>query len=234
MNTLNNLPHVLLKHKQLFKPILPLDVNDSSVIVIDFSGASAEFNKVDVNNTKEFDAYVQQQMQAHKASVAIGRYNEDRELFYSGAELFAGENPRTIHLGIDLYCKAGTPVFAPLDGKVHSFADNANFRDYGPTVILEHSLDGVTFYTLYGHLGAESLNGKHVGQVIKAGQQVATVGDFPINGDWPPHLHFQIMTTMWDKIGDFPGVSSKKDRDKMLSICVDPNLILGIKKLHQK
>src|SRR5581483_9751621 len=50
----------------------------------------------------------------------IGRWDEPR-LIYT-APFFAG---RTIHLGIDLFAAAGTPVHAPLRGQVHAFADNA-------------------------------------------------------------------------------------------------------------
>ena len=45
---------------------------------------------------------------------------------------------RTIHLGMDLFIQEGSPVFAPLDGIVHSFANNNRKHDYGPTIILEH------------------------------------------------------------------------------------------------
>ena len=65
-----------------------------------------------------------------------------------------GPSWRTVHIGLDLFAPPGTPVLAPLDGVVHSVADNASPLDYGPTVILEHEAGpgGPPFYTLYGHL----------------------------------------------------------------------------------
>ena len=77
----------------------------------------------------------------NKAGVAFGGYNEVRKL-YKRSELFAGgrdeDSHRNIHLGLDLWAPAGTSVMAVLEGRVHSFRNNAAFGDYGPTIILEH------------------------------------------------------------------------------------------------
>jgi hypothetical protein len=40
---------------------------------------------------------------------------------------------------------------AALDGRVHSFQNNDSLGNYGPTIILEHQVEDLTFYTLYGH-----------------------------------------------------------------------------------
>jgi hypothetical protein len=45
----------------------------------------------------------------------------------------------------------------PLGGMVHSFAYNDQFGDYGATIVLLHQLDGMPFYTLYGHLSLKIL-----------------------------------------------------------------------------
>ncbi len=70
----------------------------------------------------------------------------------------ATDEHRTIHIGLDLFADAGTPVFAPLAGTIHAFSDNAQPQDYGPVIILRHETDdGTEFFTLYGHLSRESL-----------------------------------------------------------------------------
>ena len=56
--------------------------------------------------------------------------------------------------------------------------------------------------------------------------EYAHVGPFPENGDWPPHLHFQLMWDLMGNFGDFPGVCSKRDMDTYQANCPDPNLIL--------
>ncbi len=162
--------------------------------------------------------------------LAVGGYDEDRAI-YSGP-VFAsspGAEPRTLHLGLDIFAMAGTPVYAPLPGHVHSFQDNANPKDYGPTIILAHAVsDTLTFYTLYGHLSRESLVGLAVGQPVTKGQSLATLGGGAVNGDWPPHLHFQIILDMMGKAGDFPGVFKKSERDIWKRICPDPAQFLEL------
>jgi len=160
----------------------------------------------------------------------VGGYDEERAI-YSGPIFEApdGVEPRTIHLGIDLFEAAGTPVFAPLPGRVHSFHNNANPKDYGPTLILEHEVTSeLTFYTLYGHLSCDSLDGLTIGKRVAAGEEVARLGEAAVNGDWPPHLHFQLILDMQGRRGDYPGVFKKSEREQWKRICPDPAPLLGI------
>ncbi|MDJ0840964.1 MAG: aminotransferase class III-fold pyridoxal phosphate-dependent enzyme [Acidobacteriota bacterium] len=167
-------------------------------------------------------------MRAAGSELALGRYNENRNLYGTGNFMPAdGSEPRTVHIGVDLFLMPGSPVYAPLDAAVHSFADNAERLDYGPTIILEHRLDEVVFYSLYGHLSPDSLDGLHVGKQVNAGERIASIGAAPRNGGWAPHLHFQLMVDMLDKQGDFPGVAKQSERGVWLDLCPDPNLILN-------
>ncbi len=161
--------------------------------------------------------------------IRFGGYGEDRSLYTQ--ELFApqGEEPRTIHLGVDVFAPAGADVFAPLAGRVHSSRINDNPGDYGPTIILEHSpAPGLVFHTLYGHLSRDSLKGLKPGAAFMAGEPIATLGTKPENGGWPPHLHFQIILDIGAAKGDYPGVCKHSERDRWLSICPDPGPLLGL------
>ncbi len=219
---------VLKEHGSALSPVIPTDLSRGRAMVLDLSSANIELAKVNPSDVVSFSTYVRDQLREHHAEVAIGRYNEDR-VIYRHAELFDGDaEPRSIHLGIDLFVPDGTPVLSPLPGKVHSFADNRAAGDYGPTVILEHRLGEVVFYTLYGHLRATSLSDLEPGQEVAAGKRVARVGSAAENGGWPPHLHFQIITDMGGKQGDFPGVAAPSERRRYLQRCPDPNLILRI------
>ena len=153
-----------------------------------------------------------EQMQSANAKVGIGRYNEARLVYTAGQfEVQTDELPesRTVHLGLDLYMPGHSRIYAPLDGKVHSFNNNSAPLDYGPTIIIKHQTgDGDTFYTLYGHLSPDSLDGLKVAMPIAKGQPIARVGDTDANGGWPPHLHFQIMTDILGENGNFPGAVS--------------------------
>jgi 4-aminobutyrate aminotransferase-like enzyme/Ser/Thr protein kinase RdoA (MazF antagonist) len=200
-------------------------------IVFDLSVGSPEFSDPEeLADTEAFTAKIFARMKEAGARVGIGRYNEARLLYTSDVFKSNDAERRTIHIGIDLFMKAGSPVFAPIDGVIHSFANNAAPLDYGPAIIVQHKADEgrVKFFTLYGHLSEDSLEGLHTGKLVKRGDRIASIGAPPTNGGWPPHLHFQIITDMLGKQGDFPGVAPASQREVWLSISPDPNLILGI------
>jgi murein DD-endopeptidase MepM/ murein hydrolase activator NlpD len=181
-------------------------------------------------NAGGFEDFIDSYLYKHNAVVAFGGYNEQRNL-YKRSEIFNGNSEeRNIHIGMDLWTKAGTPVLAALDGKIHSFDYNAGIGNYGPTIILEHQISQQQFYTLYGHLSLESISEIGIGETYSAGQQLATLGDASVNGDYAPHLHFQIIKDIQDNFGDYPGVCSKTDLTFYLENCPDPNLLLKLNK----
>lgn len=224
--------------------LLPFNFQKDPYLVLDFSASNPDLDTLNLTDTAIFTEYVFCKLREAGAKVGVGGYNEHRTIyrrsqhFNPTAEpspndglLYDGppcDGPREIHLGIDFWAEAGTPVFAPLAGVVHSFQDNNNFGDYGPTIILEHELNGKPLYSLYGHLTRQSLEGLYEGKKINAGEKLAEIGPYPENGDWPPHLHFQLMTDMMGRKGDFSGVCSLADRSAFLAICPNPNELLGI------
>jgi 4-aminobutyrate aminotransferase-like enzyme/Ser/Thr protein kinase RdoA (MazF antagonist) len=197
----------------------------------DLSVGSAEFaDPNELADTAAFTAKIFSLMKAMGTDLGIGRYNEPRLLYTSDVFKSSDGTKRTIHIGIDLFMKAGSAVFAPLDGVIHSFANNVAPLDYGPAIIVQHEVDDgrVKFFTLYGHLSEDSLKGLLPGKIVKRGEQIGAIGAPPTNGGWPPHLHFQIICDMLGMRGDFPGVAPADQREVWLSICPDPNMILGI------
>ena len=207
-------------------PVVPVDLNSNEVCRLDFTAHNALLMHEDLRDTETFNKLVNKMLTNQKATVGVGGYLENRVIYNRSAHFNSQEAKRSVHLGVDIWMEAFTPVLAPLDGRVHSFRDNANFGDYGPTIILEHELDGQTFYTLYGHLTRTSLLSLRVGKLILKGETFAQIGSFPENGDWPPHLHFQVMTDMQGLAGDFPGVCSTEQEDFYTQICLNPNLLL--------
>jgi hypothetical protein len=63
---------------------------------------------------------------------------------------------------------------------------------------------------------------------VARGDPFARIGEFEVNGQWPPHLHFQIVTDALDREGEYPGVAAPSERSVWLSLSPDPNLILGL------
>ena len=167
---------------------------------------------------------------AQNVTYGLGLYGENRTV-YATAQFADAASPerRTVHTGIDVFAAAGTPVFAPLPGKVRHVTYNADPLDYGHTLILDHQLDGLTFHTLYGHLGASLPTLLSPGDTVTQGQLIAHLGDWPENGGWAAHVHFQIMSDMLAQTsGNFFGVGHISLWDVWADICLDPNLILRL------
>ncbi len=193
----------------------------------DFTAENKSLDAGTIGNTEKFTLWVNQQLDTNNCKYGIGGYMEHRTI-YAGIPLFDDgvDEPRFLHLGLDIWGKAGTAVYAALAGKVHSFRDNNNLGDYGPTIILEHDLDGIKLYSLYGHLNRACLTGLSVGMPVKISQQIANLGDMDENGQWPPHLHFQLMFDMEGKYGDYPGACRYSEKEIYLKNVPDPQLVL--------
>ena len=214
-------------------PVIPADLRTEPSLVLDLSVGSPLVSPEPGENAEPLlTARVDAAMREAGVNIAIGRYDEPR-LLYSSPLFGEPDSPfaerRTIHLGLDVFADAGTPVFAPLRGTVHAFADNRAPLDYGPVIILRHEIpDGEPFFTLYGHLSRESLDGLEVGQVIERGARFASFGAAEVNGGWTPHLHLQVFTDLLDLGTDVPGVALASQRAVWTSICPDPNLLVGV------
>ncbi len=216
-----------------FGKVIEPDPRVAPCLIFDLSAGSSETGTYDEwEDVKAATETIFSRMKGAGAKAGIGRYNEARAVYRAPgftAEGNDGPEWRTIHLGLDLFVEPGSPVFAPLDAVVHSFANNAAPLDYGPTIVLEHrAANGASFYTLYGHLSEESLEGLAPGKTVRRGEQIARVGESRVNGGWPPHLHFQIVLDMLDRKGDSPGVARPGERGLWLELSPDPNLIARI------
>jgi len=213
----------------IFHPIVAFNPLNDKLLLMDFTKNNTLFTDEIVSNELIFKQAVEQYLKANNAKYGIGGYNELRTV-YAVSDVFgkASEEPRRLHLGIDIWGEADTIIYAPLDGIIHSFAFNNQYGDYGATIILQHTINDFSFHTLYGHLSLKDLNGLKEGVVIKAGQAFAHFGDLEENGHWPPHLHFQIINNMEGLKGDYPGVCKQSEAEKYLHNCPDPDLILNM------
>jgi len=220
---------LLTRHWASFRAVLPAyPLAGPGVAQLDFTAANPRLTHPErLRDTAAFDQLVRELLAAQHARVGIGGYLENRVIYRRSPHFDAAGEPRSLHLGVDVWVPAGTPVAAPLPATLHSLADNDHFGDYGPTIILQHELEGVTFFSLYGHLTRTDLPPLRAGQALAAGQVFAHVGPYPENGDWPPHLHFQLVADMQGRQGDFPGVAAPSERAYWAALCPDPMLILS-------
>lgn len=216
-----------------FKGISLSKVIDPSISLdlytpIDLSITNPDLHNFHVASSAEWEQYIIQYLHSRQAKVAYGGYLEKRNL-YKRSNYFNSEGAdRNIHLGVDLWVAAGTSVHAVCDGVVHSFQDNQNHGDYGPTIVLQHETQGKVWHSLYGHLSRESLKNLQEGRVVEAGERIANLGDASENGDYAPHLHFQLILNMESMKGDYPGVCSEFDLDHFKKNGPDPGPFLGL------
>ena len=200
-------------------------------VPLDLSKDNVELLDVDVSSSDDLGVYINEHIKKNNAQVAFGGYLETRGIYQRSTyfnEKINALDERNIHLGVDIWAESETGVLAALDGEIHSFNNNLNHGDYGPTIILKHRIDKFTFYTLYGHLSLASLSGLKVGKEFKKGERIAGLGTAEVNGDYPPHLHFQIILDIENYIGDYPGVSSMNTLEFYQNNCPDPDLLLGL------
>jgi 4-aminobutyrate aminotransferase-like enzyme/Ser/Thr protein kinase RdoA (MazF antagonist) len=223
----------LRANARTFASVLRDDLRVAPCLVLDLSVSSLLISGDERENTEpKLTKRIFGAMAEAGVGIGVGRYDEARLLYtsplFSPGGALTGER-RVVHLGIDLFTEAGAPVFAPIEGEVYAFAHNPAPLDYGHVIILKHRTSGGhTFYTLYGHLSAESLEGLSVGGPVAKGEEIASLGSPGENGGWTPHLHFQIITDLLDSDSDFPGVCRASRREVWRSFSPDPNLILGI------
>ena len=226
MEPLQKLKKWLLEHRKEISSVVDFNPAADLLHPLDFTAGNKELTDQMLDDTALFSSWVTDQLERSSSRYGIGGYNEHRTIYNRSAHFSTGEEPRRLHLGVDIWGTAGTPVYNFYDAEVHSFQNNDQFGDYGGTIILKYNLDGLILYALYGHLSVASLSGLSIGKVIPGGQNFAFLGIPEENGNWPPHLHFQLIFDMQGKKGDYPGVCQFSKREDYLINCPDPGLIL--------
>ena len=205
--------------------ICPLDVSINSTWI----GGEEEFN-----NLSFFEKKLQKLQAENPTKIIAGGYLEKRALYTS--EMYVRKINETIdrrntHLGVDFWLEANTPIHAILDGEVIFSTNDNEHKGYGGLIILKHEVENFHFFTLYGHLSKMSVAEKKSGDFIKKGSQIAVLGDASENGDWVPHLHFQIMFTLLEYQNDFPGVAFESEMEAWKNTCPNPNLLFKLEGL---
>ena len=234
----DNIADVLRKHAYDYHPVVRLKQTDK-IVALDLSVSNQDFTENVYNDPEKFSAFIDHERKKSRAAYLIGGYKEQREMYRRSNlfsknpadEVFPSDEPRSLHLGIDIWGDTGTKIAAPFGGMIHSFAYNNIFGDYGATIILQHQLDTINFYTLYGHLALKDIERKRVGQFITRGENFAHFGPWEENGNWPPHLHFQVILDIGNYVGDYPGVCKMSEAVKYLKNSPDPDLILKMQPL---
>ncbi|GAB2473338.1 hypothetical protein GCM10007967_30100 [Xylanimonas ulmi] len=93
---------------------------------------------------------------------------------------------RRLHAGADYAAAPGTPILAVADGRVLTVGPRGGLGNH---IEVEHTINGATVVTIYGHLRD---GGIHVtaGDIVRAGQQIGEVGS--TGNSTGPHLHLEV------------------------------------------
>lgn len=213
-----------LSLSQLFPTIQKNQVHN-----IDLSVSSKWLgHESDFNDLALFQFKLDKIHKQHPEKILAGGYLEPRSFYTSSIyEKIGnqGRESRTIHLGMDFWLSANTPVHAILEGEVVAAVFDNSPKDYGGLVILKHSEKDLVFYTLYGHLSKHSVATHKVGSRLKVGSHIGDLGESTENGNWVSHLHFQVMLSILDYKTDFPGVAYFNQKEVWQGICPNPMLI---------
>lgn len=194
----------------------PMEVKSAHPIM----NLPAETKKFDFSqsyNPKVMSDYIQ------SGGWGIGGYLEKRSGMYLAPQY---GNRRNVHMGIDIWAKEGEPVFSPLPGKIAYKDYHGEDGNYGATIVLKHQVDGRDLFALYGHLSKKSLARNEVGAVVEPGEIIGWLGNSNENGNWPPHLHYQISIKDPGE-ADMPGVVAAEEVEEAAKIYPDPRILLG-------
>jgi len=222
--------HWVAKHPAKLSTLFP-SLGKESVHPIDLSVSGVLVGDREEANDLELLQFKMERLQKEAPrKIIAGGYLEPRALYTSKAYDRMGnqgKESRTIHLGIDFWIPAGTPVHALFDGEVVFAVHDKGDKEYGGLIILKHREGDLDFYTLYGHQSLESVMKWKAGDRIAKGEWLTYVGNYPENGNWAPHLHFQLMLSLLDFQNDFPGVGYPNELEVMKGICPDPGLLFA-------
>ncbi|GAB1307906.1 aminotransferase class III-fold pyridoxal phosphate-dependent enzyme [Urechidicola sp. KH5] len=224
------------QHNFVLSDLFPT-INKNEIHLLDLSVSSTWIgHQTEFNNLDYFQFKINELQKSVPQKIIAGGYLEPRPI-YTSTEYDTignkGSQSRTIHLGIDFWLPHHTPVHALFDGEIVIATNDAGNKEYGGLIVLKHQLENFSFFTLYGHLTVDSALQYKVGDKISKGTQIAILGNYPENGNWAPHLHFQIMLSLLDFTNDFPGVAYHSQIDIWKSLCPNPNLLFNLPEFNE-
>src|SRR4051812_24679804 len=115
-----SLDSILQNQEPAFYKVVPFEAGKDRLLQLDFTAANTALTDEILADTDLFSEYIRQQL-GSKYRYGIGGYAEHRTIYSRSSRFDEVEEPRRLHLGIDIWGPVDTPIFAPLDGTIHSF-----------------------------------------------------------------------------------------------------------------
>ena len=98
--------------------------------VFDFSSKNPKTLSYDLNNFKEFNEDIFNELKNSDKKWGIGKYLEERENILRGSINIINEK-RIYHLGLDIIVPYNSVVFCPFDGYVYKLGKETQKGNYG-------------------------------------------------------------------------------------------------------
>ncbi len=173
--------------------IYPLfgDYLEGKPYIFDFSSDNPKTLEYNTSDFNQFNQVIFGEMEKYSHKWGIGKYLEERKNILRDYPNII-EEKRYYHLGLDIIVPFNTPMYVPLDAEVYKTGKETKVGNYGGYVMLKHDINGVVFYSFYGHLKTPHLISP--GDEVKAGEEFARVGKESDSGGWFCHTHLQILT----------------------------------------
>src|SRR5215475_15929152 len=116
MSLYSMLNAILSRHSGGFHAVVPFDPGKDRLFPFDFTESNTALTAAEIADTERFASYINAKLRESRARYGFGGYGEHRTLYARSKHFDSLEEPRRLHLGIDIWGPAGTKVMAPLDG----------------------------------------------------------------------------------------------------------------------
>ncbi len=216
-------PYYLCQKNLQIHPLFGDQIKGSPYI-FDMSYRNPELQKINISDQQNFQKILEKELKINQKEWGIGGYLERRDSLLRDCPQMV-ESKRFFHLGIDITAPKNSRLYAPLAAEVIISDYERGHGNFGGRVLLKHTHESETFYSLYGHLNPDSL--KKPGSYIEQGQEFARLGDFENNGNWFYHTHLQILTEKGYQQGFIDkGYCSENMLAEIADFCPNPIFLL--------
>ena len=217
----------LIDAKENIAPVVPIEILTSPFYRFDLSRHNPDIAHVDMGRPETLRKYIVDTLTERRCGWGFGGWGEDRALYKTHPFFKDKAGDHSIHLGMDIWLPAETPVFVPFTGTVHGFKDNSTDHNYGPSIITEHRIGDASFYILFSHLSLHALDNLKEGATVRSGDQIASVACEEESTELPPHVHLQLITDLGEHNVDFPEVARLSEKNKYMNVCANPESLLS-------
>src|SRR5438105_19096 len=112
MDATEKLAAYLDAHPGVAGKVIDFDPALDKLYPMDLTAANTELSPELIADTLSFSNWVSQKLAENNSRYGIGGYMENRTIYDRSALFDTSDEPRRLHLGVDIWGDAGTPVYS--------------------------------------------------------------------------------------------------------------------------